>query len=226
MNRPYIVCHMMASVDGRIDCAMTEKMKGVNEYYETLSELNAPTTLSGRVTAQLEMAEPGTFHPQSTDLLGAESFSKKTDADGYCIAVDTKGSLLWKDETESEMPLIIITSEQVTKEYLAYLDSKNISWIACGKKKIDLARAVELLSKEFGVERMAIVGGASINAGFLEAGLLDEVSILFAPGIDGRGGMAAVFDGLPMNQEPVPLKLTGVTPYDNGAVWLQYQIEG
>lgn len=225
MNRPYIVCHMMASVDGRIDCAMTEKMKGVNEYYETLSELNVPTTLSGRVTAQLEMAEPGTFHPQSTDLLGAESFSKKTDADGYCIAVDTKGSLLWKDDTESEMPHIIITSEQVTKEYLAYLDSKNISWIACGKKKIDLARAVELLSKEFGVGRMAIVGGASINAGFLEAGLLDEVSILFAPGIDGRGGMAAVFDGLPMNQEPVPLKLTGVTPYDNGAVWLQYQVE-
>lgn len=226
MNRPYIVCHMMASVDGRIDCAMTEKMKGVNEYYEILSELNVPTTLSGRVTAQLEMAEPGSFQSQSTDLLGAESFSKKTDADGYCIAVDTKGSLLWKDDTESEMPHIIITSEQVTKEYLAYLDSKNISWIACGKKKIDLARAVEILSKEFGVERMAIVGGASINAGFLEAGLLDEVSILFAPGIDGRGGMAAVFDGLPMNQEAVPLKLTGVTPYDNGAVWLQYQIEG
>lgn len=24
MNKPYIVCHMMASVDGRIDCAMTE----------------------------------------------------------------------------------------------------------------------------------------------------------------------------------------------------------
>ena len=33
MNKPYIVCHMMASVDGRIDCAMTEQLPGVQEYY-------------------------------------------------------------------------------------------------------------------------------------------------------------------------------------------------
>ena len=26
MNKPYIVCHMMTSVDGRIDCAMTEHL--------------------------------------------------------------------------------------------------------------------------------------------------------------------------------------------------------
>ena len=29
MNKPYIVCHMMTSVDGRIDCAMTEHLPGV-----------------------------------------------------------------------------------------------------------------------------------------------------------------------------------------------------
>ena len=28
MNKPYIVCHMMTSVDGRIDCAMTEQLPG------------------------------------------------------------------------------------------------------------------------------------------------------------------------------------------------------
>ena len=39
---------MMSSVDGRIDCAMTEKLPGVEEYYSTLGELNAATTLSGK----------------------------------------------------------------------------------------------------------------------------------------------------------------------------------
>ncbi len=29
MNRPYIVCHMMTSVDGRIDCEMTSKFDGL-----------------------------------------------------------------------------------------------------------------------------------------------------------------------------------------------------
>ena len=33
MNKPYIVFHMMTSVDGRIDCAMTEQLPGVAEYY-------------------------------------------------------------------------------------------------------------------------------------------------------------------------------------------------
>ena len=32
MNRPHIACHMMTSVDGRIDCAMTEHLPGVQEY--------------------------------------------------------------------------------------------------------------------------------------------------------------------------------------------------
>ena len=59
MNKPYIVCHMMTSVDGRIDCAMTEHLPGVQEYYDTLDALDAPTRISGRVTAELEMALPG-----------------------------------------------------------------------------------------------------------------------------------------------------------------------
>ena len=113
---------------------------------------------------------------------------------------DTKGTLLWPEQDGSETPLLILTSEQVTKEYLAYLDARNISWIACGKERINLERAVEILADEFGVERMAVVGGGAINAGFLAAGLLDEVSILLAPGIDGRKGMAAAFDGLPMEK--------------------------
>ena len=61
MNKPYIICHMMTSVDGRIDCAMTSQLPGVEDYYKTLDALNLPTTVSGRVTAELEMAEPGFF---------------------------------------------------------------------------------------------------------------------------------------------------------------------
>ena len=58
---------MMTSVDGRIDCAMTEQLPGVEEYYETLEALEAPTRVSGRVTAQLEMALPGVFESKSSE---------------------------------------------------------------------------------------------------------------------------------------------------------------
>ena len=74
MQKPYIICHMMMAADGRIDCSMTEKINGVDEYYLTLNALNTPSTVSGRVTAQLEMAQPGKFSPSEGKTYGKEGF--------------------------------------------------------------------------------------------------------------------------------------------------------
>ena len=224
MKKPYIVCHMMTSLDGRIDCAMTEQLPGVDDYYQTLEALQAPTTVSGRVTAQLEMALTGEFQASDPTPVGKEAFSRKADAPGYEIVVDTHGKLLWPDAGEPEKPLLILTSEQASREYLTYLDDRNISWIAAGEERIDLARAAEILATEFGVERMAVVGGSAINTGFLDAGLLDEISVLIGAGIDGRGGMPAVFDGRAMDYPVTPLRLAGVKQFDSGAVWLRYKV--
>lgn len=225
MKKPYIICHMMTSVDGRIDCAMTEHLPGVQEYYDTLADLNAPSRVSGRVTAQLEMSLAGEFKAKNNEPVGKEAFSKAANARGYEIVMDTKGTLLWEDDSNSRRPLLIVTSEKASREYLDYLEGRHISWIACGKDRIDLKRVCEILSEEFGVERMAVVGGGHINAGFLAADLLDEVSILIGAGIDGRGGMAAVFDGLEMNRPVTPLKLTDVKKFESGAVWLRYDVK-
>lgn len=156
MNKPYIICHMMSSVDGRIDCAMTEQLKGVEDYYETLAKLDADTTVSGKRTAALEMALSGRYVSKNLEIYGKEGFSKKVDAKGYEVVVDSKGELLW--EKENEKPLLIVTSEQVTKEYLNYLDEQNISWIVCGKNTTDLVKLSKILYEEFHVERMAVVG--------------------------------------------------------------------
>ena len=47
MKKPYIICHMMISIDGRIDCAMTSKLPGVDDYYTSLDEITVQTTVSG-----------------------------------------------------------------------------------------------------------------------------------------------------------------------------------
>ena len=99
---------MMTSVDGRIDCAMTSQLPGVEDYYKTLDGLNVPTTVSGRVTAELEMAEPGFFEAKNSETYTQEGFSKKADAKGYEIIVDTKGKLLWPDASDMDKPYLII----------------------------------------------------------------------------------------------------------------------
>ena len=223
MNRPYIICHMMMTLDGRIDWGMTKKVKGVEEYYEILKDLNAPSTVSGRFTAQLKMSKPGIFRSGSREIYGKTGFHKNIDAKGYEVIMDTRGTLLW-NKAVSEKPYLIIVAENVTKEYLEYLDHRNISWIACGKEKSDLKGALEILYREFGVKRMALVGGGHINAGFLDEGVIDEVSILLAPAIDGRESMSSLFDGRPVATDFVQMELLDVKKYDNGALWLHYKV--
>ena len=67
----------MSSIDGRIDCAMTAQIKGVEEYYKTLDSLETPARLSGRITAELEMALKGKFIPKNQEAIGKELFNKK-----------------------------------------------------------------------------------------------------------------------------------------------------
>ena len=110
MSRPYIICHMMTSIDGRIDCAMTSQLKGVDEYYKALDSLNTPARLSGRVTAELEMALPGKYEPKTQEKLGKEGFSKKKDSEFFDIVVDTKGILLWNYDSKCKKHHLIITS--------------------------------------------------------------------------------------------------------------------
>ena len=84
---------------------------------------------------------------------------------------------------------------------------------------------MEILSKEFKVKRLAVVGGPLINSSFLDAGLLDEISILIGLGIDGRKGMPGVFDGFAMDHPVTKLKLKKIKTYDDGAVWIRYTLK-
>lgn len=222
-QRPYIICHMVASIDGRIDCSMVDKISG-DEYYTTLEKLDCPSLLEGRVTLEHYSAEKEPFVPKEDKPAGKPSVHVAIRSDTYMVAVDTRGRLRWPSSEVDGTPLVCIVSEQASEEYLDYLRGQEISWICVGRDAIDLPQAMEILHEQFGVERLAVLGGGHINGGFLEAGLLDEVSLLLAPGIDGRKGQTALFDGIgDMNRSPVPLRLMNAEPLANGTIWIRYK---
>ena len=100
-----------------------------------------------------------------------------------------------------------------------------MSWIACGKDKIDLPKAMEILFKEFEVKKLGVVGGPLINSSFLDVSLIDEINLLIDPGIEGRKGMPGVFDGFGMDHAITHLKLKEVKSFDDGAVWIRYTLK-
>lgn len=216
---------MIASVDGRIDCDMTEQIEGGNEYYEALEALACPSMLMGRVTMQMHYALAEPFAPHDTTPIGCEKYHIARQATAYCVGIDTHGKLQWDANEFDGQALLIITDEKCPKAYHDRLAEQGISWIATGKNGINLARAMELLAEEFGVERLAVTGGGHMNGAFLEAGLLDEVSFMVAPGIDGRAGMAAVFDGIADKNRPATqLRLESVKQLGE-TVWMRYKFK-
>ena len=218
---------MMTSVDGRIDCPMVGQLS-TDEYYIALDRLGKCSKLSGRVTAVLECSavKEETAAGTTGTPVGHEAFSVCRKADEYTITVDTHGKIRWKSDESDGHPVISIVTEDVSEEYLDSLTAQGISWIASGKGRIDLRRAVEILYEHFGVERLAVVGGGHICGGFLESGLIDEVSVMIGPGIDGRKGQTAMFDGIKKgNGNPYKLKLESVEKWDTDIVWLRYAMK-
>lgn len=146
-------------------------------------------------------------------------------AESYAISVDTLGKLRWRDGDLDGDHLICVVSERAPADYLAARREKGISYVVAGQPSVDLAAALDQLAEHFGIRTLLLEGGGHINGGFLEADLVDEVSLLLVPGIDGRHDIPAVFDGMsPSNRTAVPLKLKSVERRERDALWIRYEV--
>jgi hypothetical protein len=59
--RPYIICHMLSSVDGKIDGAALGSVTADGEYEATGAKLNGEAWICGRTTMQQHFAEHEPF---------------------------------------------------------------------------------------------------------------------------------------------------------------------
>ena len=219
--KQFIVCHMMASIDGRIDCDMLEKYPGGNCYYDALDYYKCQAFVEGRVSRGKHAALPDGFRTSVNTPCGFRVHCG-TVSKSYSVSLDTHGSLMWPGDMIDDRPLLCIVSEDAPSEYLDYLRTLGASYIAVGRGRIDLQRAMEILNSEFGIERVAVVGGGNVNGAFLNAGLLDEISIVYAPIVDARKGMTAAFDGLPAETDPRLFVRKDIKSFDDGCVWITY----
>ena len=103
MERPYIVCHMVASVDGKVTgdfLFRSESADATAIYYRLNREMKADGYICGRVT----MAESftGGFYPELDcyepldAALCKEDYLADCSCGFYAIAFDTKGRLGWQ----------------------------------------------------------------------------------------------------------------------------------
>lgn len=215
----------MQSIDGRIACDMVDKISG-DEYYTALDSLECNAFIEGKHSYQIHYCGFDDFIPKSSSSIDAEKFHITSKSDKYSISIDTKGALKWDNcDNCDNNGCICIVSEQVSSDYLTYLEQLGISYIATGKESVNLPRAMEILASEFDVKRVAVVGGGKINGAFMTARLIDELSAMITPGIDGRIGQPSLFDFCSdgTNYIPYKLGLKEVKTIPDGVIWARYK---
>ena len=229
-DRPYIICHMTGSLDGRLHPSRyTESPDGAvkdwSAAYEALHDgFDADGWIVGRVT-MAEMAKGEPHPPADPGPVARPHHFARRDAASYAIAPDTAGKLHFRGGDVGGDHVVVLLGGEVSDAHLAELAGDGVSYIVADGPEIDLPAALATLRRELGIERLLLEGGAGINGAFLAVGLVDEFSLVVAPALDGGEdvqGIVAARDGL---KGKVRLSLTACDRLDAGAVHLRYRVE-
>lgn len=217
---------MLASIDGRIVSNGWPISEEQRAYYEKIhDEFGANAWMCGRVTMAMHFAQG----MRSEDEIANEhtggpraDYIAPGDHASYMVALDAHGRLVWNTAEVDGDHVVSILSERVHDDYLAQLRSVGVSYLIAGRREIDLALALEKIADPLGVTTLMLEGGGRINGSMMRAGLIDDVSVLVVPVVDGRTGTPAVFD----EREGVPRGLTLVEakPLGHDVVWLRYRV--
>ena len=228
--KPYVICHMNASVDGRIWHSRwrpaENRMAGLFERIH--EQLGNGSWLVGRVTGS-EYAKAKAYPDNADETYPRENWFARRDAAAYGIALDARGKIAWGRSDIGGDPIIAVLTERVSDAHLAGLRQDGVSYIFAGKQELDLALALDILSRELGIECLLLEGGGNSNGSFLRAGLIDEISLAICPAVDGARGVPQVFDSRDEDADtraPISsMTLESCEVLEGGAVWLRYRLQ-
>lgn len=234
MNRPFVVCHMVSSVDGKIDGSWF----GAPEIRQPLMEsntirmnYNCSATLYGAKTMAETYAEGWVENlPQASKAYAREDYLASSDVAYYFVTIDPKGSIAYAEKYiekkgRPRVHAVEVLLESVSDDYIAYLRSKEISYIFGGKEELDPSLVMKKLHGLFHIDRLMICGGGIVDYTFLQAGLIDELSLVIVPLTDGSVNVATVFDQSPYVNAgaAIAFALLEAKVLPGDGVWLRYQ---
>ena len=194
-NKPLCTLFMLSSLDGKISTGNVDELdvdkdlprivgtkEGLQQYYDLEKYTDRVSFNSGKVQAKVG-ANQRTWAKDRDDISfvvvdnkphldkkGTEYFAKRSD-NFYLIT------------TNKNHPAFSMKDNYPTMHILFY------------EEKIDFVDVFRRFKDEFGIEKITIQTGGTLNAEFLRLGLIDRVSIVIAPCLIGGKDTQALIGG-------------------------------
>lgn len=230
MTRPYIICHMVTSIDGKVtgDFLYDKQCEAATElYYQINRDFKADAFACGRVTMEGSFTQG--LKPDLSRFAGIaiprEDYLADSTARYFAVAFDRRGQLGWQapvivddDPGYGGAHILEVMCEDAPDEYLAYLQNIGVSYIFAGKEELDLPLALQKLYALFGIRTLLLEGGSILNGAFQREHMVDELSLVMAPVI-------AEAEDKPLFRDSVTSSwaLMNITTYEDGVLWLRYK---
>jgi 2,5-diamino-6-(ribosylamino)-4(3H)-pyrimidinone 5'-phosphate reductase len=214
---PRVILHNGVSVDGRLDWFTGD----IGLYYELVATFEADATLCGSNTI-LAAAPTAT---EDTD----HSNEKSAPPEHWLAIVDSRGrisNLAWLRRQPYWRDIIMLCSADTPATYVDDLRRQKIEFIVAGQNRVDLRQALAELKSRYGVNRLRIDSGGTLNGVLLRAGLVNEVSLLVNPALVGGTSPGSIYTApdLTSGEGIIPLRLTHLERQRDDTVWLRYEV--
>lgn len=191
--------------------------EGNKQYYDLEQQTDLYSLNSGRVFEKIGMNEK-TDEPQKTPV----SF----------IVIDNKPHLNKKGTTylaKKSKTLYVVTTNPDHPAFELKKEFPNIE-ILKYEGKIDLADTLKKLKQEYGVDRITIQTGGTMNASWVREGLIDRLLLVVAPAMVGGKDTSTLMDGESLHSEDElfkikSLELVQAKPLENSYLLLEYNVK-
>ena len=195
-SRPYIHCFMLTTIDGKVTGKFLHNPE-CKPYIEKFIEMDKKFDAQGFIYGKNTMREsyskffldklPAKTEDEEKieDFSTSEDFTPHTDGKYYSIVYDRKGTLICKNNhlpNKENKKIIIVLTEQASKEYLIYLRSIKCNYIVAGKDEMNIKLSLEKIKKYFPkINTLLLEGGSAINGAFLKYDCIDEITVIQTP---------------------------------------------
>jgi riboflavin biosynthesis pyrimidine reductase len=220
---------MCTSIDGRILVSRWPRLPAVGSsaalFERTAASFGVPAWLVGSTTLR-EFAARSRALPRSRERVPRVDHLAQPGAHRFAIGADARGQLRFREGAVQGDHVVLLLGSGVSDDYLAHLRIAGVSYLFCGAQRIDLRLALQKLRSRLGLRKLMLEGGGTFNGAMLQAGLVDEVSQVIVPVVDGGAEVPGLFDlpGHAPAKALARLQLRRSRRLPGGVVWSHYRV--
>ena len=226
--RPYVICHMCTTIDGKILSNRWGPLPGRTDSGRLFESTADSFGIGAWIVGTTTMKE---FAGRSVKLKRAKGPVDRRDhvadpkARRFAIGVDAKGVLRFQRGDVDGDHVVLLVTTQVSDDYLAHLRAAGVSYLVCGATAVDLPAALGKLRRTFGIKKLMLEGGGKFNGSMLHAGLVEEVSQVIAPVVDGGAGVTSFFEiPGPPRRAAATLRVLSHRKLPGSVNWFRYRV--